>query len=94
MKYTAPPCFKGSDTIVVLCAKATQISCDTGIYILNINCNEVTNHTEVYNIKCADHATTYLSGFGVAQIKDGPKHGAAIIYRGFTDLDKLLSQGI
>lgn len=90
MQYKAPSCFKGADTIVVLCAKATQISCDTGIYILNIDCKEVANQTNIYNIKCADSATTYLSGFGVAQITEGPYYGTFTMYRDLTDLDSLV----
>lgn len=90
MQYNAPPCFRGMDTIIVLCAKATQISCDTGIYILYINCNEVADHVEVHSLRCGDSVSTYLSGFGVAQIAEGPFHGKAKLYRGFTDLDSMV----
>jgi hypothetical protein len=90
MQYQAPVCFKGIDTIVVLCAKATQISCDTGMYILNINCKEVADQVEVKNMNCNDSVTSYLSGFGVAQITEGPFNGKAILYRGLTDLDSLV----
>lgn len=90
MQYNAPPCFRGMDTIIVLCAKATQVSCDTGIYILYINCNEVADHVEVHSLSCGDSASTYLSGFGVAQIAGGPFHGEAKLYRGLSDLDSLV----
>lgn len=34
--------FAGVDTIIVLCAKATQITCDTGIYVVKVSCLNAT----------------------------------------------------
>lgn len=90
LRYTAAPCVKGNDTIIVSCARATQIQCDTGIYIFTISCNEVIDYTISHALSCRDSASTYLSGFGVAEIIEGPNHGKARIDRGLTDLDSLV----
>ena len=37
--YQAAPNFEGVDTFIVACAHATQITCDTGIYIIETVCN-------------------------------------------------------
>lgn len=36
--YQSAADFEGLDTVVVACAHATQITCDTGIYIFHISC--------------------------------------------------------
>ncbi len=36
--YHAAPNYMGIDTLIVLCAHATQITCDTGIYIIETTC--------------------------------------------------------
>ena len=87
MHYTSPPCFRGSDTIVVTCAKATQLTCDTGIYIMNIECAEEANKTLVYNITCRDSNFTEISGFPNSKIKAGPFNGIANILHGIPDMD-------
>lgn len=38
LKYTPPPGFSGADTIIVDCAHATQVTCETGIYVVNVSC--------------------------------------------------------
>lgn len=38
MEYTPNPNFIGVDTIIVECAEATQITCETGMYIFNVDC--------------------------------------------------------
>jgi hypothetical protein len=37
--YQAAPNYEGLDTFIVACAHATQITCDTGIYIIETVCN-------------------------------------------------------
>ena len=37
--YQAAPNYEGVDTFIVACAHATQITCDTGIYIIETICN-------------------------------------------------------
>ncbi len=37
--YHAAPNYEGVDTFIVACAHATQITCDTGIYIIETVCN-------------------------------------------------------
>lgn len=41
--YQSPVDFEGLDTVVVACAHATQITCDTGIYVFHINCQTSTS---------------------------------------------------
>lgn len=38
LQYIPNPNFNGTDTVVVECAHATQITCETGTYIINIDC--------------------------------------------------------
>ena len=38
MEYTPNPGFSGSDTIVVECAHATQVTCETGFFIIHVSC--------------------------------------------------------
>lgn len=38
--------FHGTDTIIVVCARATQISCDTGYYIINVSCTSDLNSSQ------------------------------------------------
>jgi hypothetical protein len=54
---------------------------------MNIDCQEVANRTDVYNLSCKDSIKTFVSGFAIAQIAEGPFHGSAKMYRGATDLD-------
>lgn len=41
--YQSPADFEGVDTVVVACAHATQITCDTGIYVFHISCQTNTS---------------------------------------------------
>ena len=44
LAYTPNPNFIGVDTVIVECAEATQITCETGMYIFNVDCvNSSTN---------------------------------------------------
>jgi len=38
LQYTPNPGFTGTDTVVVACAQATQLTCQTGTYIFNVDC--------------------------------------------------------
>lgn len=38
LQYIPPPGFNGTDTVIVECAHATQVYCETGIYIINVSC--------------------------------------------------------
>ncbi len=79
MKYWAPPCFRGLDTIVVLCAKATQLTCDTGIYVIHIGCDTIANRVEFHKLNCKDSLETIVGAFGLSQIMEGPFIGSAKI---------------
>lgn len=43
LQYIPNPNFNGTDTVVVECAHATQITCETGTYIINIDCTNGIN---------------------------------------------------
>lgn len=50
LQYIPNSGFSGSDTIVVECAHATQITCETGTYIVNVECtNSVITQTDAHN---------------------------------------------
>ncbi|MBK8242393.1 MAG: T9SS type A sorting domain-containing protein [Saprospiraceae bacterium] len=86
MKYTAPPCLIGSDTIMVLCAKATQITCDTGIYIFDISCTSSTPDFTTHEVDCMDSIyINNLNAFWQPQIITNPLHGFAKIILEPTD---------
>jgi len=102
LEYTSPPCVVGRDTVVIACAHATQITCDTGIYIFEMTCPE--NIDPVYPTTLACNDSVYvdnLSGWwapeiiqhaqnGEARIILEPTDGAGVFYRpnpGFEGLD-------
>ncbi len=75
--------FLGMDTFVVACARATQITCDTGIYIMHvIGCPPVSAFTETHQISC--DSTLLVPGLGYPfwvrpEIIQGPAYGQAVI---------------
>ncbi|NUO02203.1 MAG: T9SS type A sorting domain-containing protein [Saprospiraceae bacterium] len=92
----------GKDTVIISCAHATQITCDTGIYVFEIGCPE--NLDPVYPISLACNDSVYvgnLSGWwspeiiqtaenGESRIILEPTDGAGVFYRpdpGFEGLD-------
>jgi hypothetical protein len=86
LQYQAPFYFNGTDTVVIKCAKATQITCDTGIYVFHVGCS--TTYEPVYPVQVACNDTVRifgLNGFAVPQIVQVPLHGKATIYPGPTD---------
>lgn len=102
LEYTSPPCVVGRDTVVIECAHATQITCDTGIYVFEMTCPE--NIEPVYPTTLACNDSVYvdnLSGWwapaiaqqaqhGEARIILEPTDGAGVFYRpdpGFEGLD-------
>lgn len=102
LEYTSPPCVVGRDTVVIACAHATQITCDTGIYIFEMTCPE--NIDPVYPTALACNDSVYvdnLSGWwapeiiqqaqnGESRIVLEPTDGAGVFYRpnpGFEGLD-------
>ncbi len=102
LEYTAPSCFIGFDTVVIDCARATQITCDTGIYIFEISCGEVISPIFANVVGCQDSIYVgNLSGWWFPQILDSAQHGfskiifeptdgAGVFYRpdsGFEGLD-------
>jgi hypothetical protein len=84
--YEAPPYFSGADTVIIECAHATQITCDTGIYIFNISCDTTAFANHVFEVPCNDTIyTRNLSGWGAPYITAGPDHGEATIILEPTD---------
>ncbi|MEZ4921421.1 MAG: T9SS type A sorting domain-containing protein [Saprospiraceae bacterium] len=81
LEYQAPPCFTGSDTVIIECAHATQVTCDTGIYIFEISCNNpAPDYTITNTVQCEDSIyVDNLNGFQGPQITSGPDHGQAQI---------------
>ncbi|NOT35758.1 MAG: hypothetical protein HOP11_00095 [Saprospiraceae bacterium] len=82
--YSAPNCVNITDTVVVLCARATQITCDTGYYIFKVHCNSVdtAEFIVVSQLKCNDTLTIEnLNAFQIPVIKDSAKYGSSeLIY--------------
>jgi len=102
LKYTSPPCVASRDTVIINCAHATQITCDTGIYVFEMTCPE--NIDPVYPTALACNDSVYvgnLSGWwapeiiqeaqnGESRIIPEPTDGAGVFYRpnpGFEGLD-------
>lgn len=86
LQYIAPICYSGNDTLVIECAHATQITCDTGIYIFEISCPESIQTVYPAEVMCND--STYvdnLSGFWGPAIFQAPEHGYASIILEPTD---------
>ncbi|MBK7358094.1 MAG: hypothetical protein IPI45_11860 [Saprospiraceae bacterium] len=89
--YRPPKYFHGFDTLMVLCAKATQITCDTGIYILDIICNASIDSFLIINTEC-DVVDTFKIDFRYeTELSDKPIHGQASLLPGPVD-DLLLYQ--
>lgn len=84
MSYTPNPEFSGIDTVVVECAHATQITCETGMYIFNVNCGAVNTYhfSESHIADCL--STTYIPlGCGnTPTIMAQPENGIATILYG------------
>lgn len=86
LEYTSPPCFAGSDTVIIECAHATQITCDTGIYIFQMTCPETSPQIHVREVLCNDSIyVDNLSGWQGPVITQAAQHGAAHIVLEPTD---------
>lgn len=86
MNYKAPPAYAGLDTVVVACAHATQITCDTGIYVFNIGCPLVIEPVFFTQVPCNDSVyVANLSGWFAPQIAMQALHGASSIVLEPTD---------
>ena len=76
--------YLGQDTFVVACAHATQITCDTGYYIISIAaCPPLQTFTETYEMDC--DSALLVTGLGfptwvTPEIVQWPLHGTASIY--------------
>jgi len=105
LQYVAPPHFEGVDTLVVACAHATQITCDTGIYVYQISCPDPVSPVFANLVHCNDSVyINNLSGwwapqivvqaqYGHAEIILEPTDGAGLAYRpdsGFEGLDAVV----
>ncbi len=79
--YYAPVCINISDTVIVLCARATQITCDTGYFIFEVNCGgSGPIETSLNAMKCNDTLIVEnLNGFQIPEIEMRPSHGQAKI---------------
>jgi hypothetical protein len=88
LSYTPAPNFEGTDTVVVECAHATQITCETGIYIFTVTCDGINYHFS-QNAATACHETIYIElGGGITPIiEEYPEHGiASILYGDFANM--------
>ena len=86
--YTAPPYFTGSDTVIIQCAHATQITCDTGIYIFQITCDTSAPDQQVFvfDAPCQDTMIIEnLSAWQIPQLHTAPQYGSAKVYTTPTD---------
>lgn len=105
MEYVSPPAYAGLDTVVVACAHATQITCDTGVYIFNIACPLVIEPVFFTQVLCNDTAyvdnlnawfvpqITTPAAHGSSSIRFEPTDGAGVVYvpdQGFEGLDFVL----
>lgn len=78
--YLSTPFYKGRDTVVVLCARATQITCDTGIFVFENRCANAAATVHVAYTPCRDTLCDYsMSSWGGPQWIQKPRHGAATI---------------
>jgi len=91
MFYKSDYGYLGQDTFIVACAHATQITCDTGIYIITVaGCPPLYVFTETHEIAC--DSTLLIPGLGypvwvTPEIEQPPKHGTAYIQH-VSSLDK------
>ncbi|TAK44701.1 MAG: T9SS type A sorting domain-containing protein [Saprospiraceae bacterium] len=95
MFYKSDYGYLGQDTFVVVCAHATQITCDTGIYIISaVGCPPIFAFTETHDITC--DSTLLVPGLGypvwtTPKIEQPPQHGTAtILSANSADLDTLM----
>lgn len=86
LQYVAPPHFEGVDTLVVACAHATQITCDTGIYVYQISCPDPVSPVFPNLVHCNDSVyINNLSGWWAPQVLQQAQHGHAEIILEPTD---------
>jgi hypothetical protein len=105
LQYIAPLHFEGADTLVIECAHATQITCDTGIYVYNVFCPDPVSTVFANLVHCNDSVyINNLSGWwapqvvvqaqnGHAEIILEPTDGAGLAYRpntGFEGVDAVM----
>lgn len=85
LQYTSPPCFSGLDTVVISCAQATQLTCDTGIYVFRTSCPENLDNIQPYLVHCNDSIQIEnLSGWHSPEIIAPAVNGEAhLIYTPF-----------
>lgn len=83
--YRPPIYFHGRDTLMVLCAKATQITCDTGIYIIDVDCNERIDSFIIINTACDVIDTFKISNQNEVEIAEKHIHGQATMLLGPTE---------
>jgi type IX secretion system substrate protein len=95
MFYKSDYGYLGQDTFIVACAHATQITCDTGIYIISVvGCPPLYAFTETHDITC--DSTLLVPGLGypiwvTPEIEQPPNHGSAtILSANAADLDTLM----
>lgn len=86
--------YLGQDTFIVACAHATQITCDTGIYIISvIGCGPIISFTSEHKITC--DSVLLIPGLGFPTwappvITQLPVNGEAVILgENLTDFDTL-----
>ncbi|MBK8706106.1 MAG: T9SS type A sorting domain-containing protein [Saprospiraceae bacterium] len=86
LQYVAPPYFEGADTLVIACAHATQITCDTGIYVYNISCPDPISTVFANLVPCNDSVyINNLSGWWAPQVLQQAQHGHAEVILEPTD---------
>lgn len=79
--YYAPECINTTDTVIVICARATQITCDTGYYIFEVTCARTGPiDISLHALKCNDTLIVEnLNAFQIPEIEMTPTHGQAKI---------------
>ncbi len=78
LQYLAPPWFVGRDTVVVQCAQATQITCQTGVYVFDVACPATLAPVFVREVDCLDTALlTVLNGWWAPRLLQDAQHGHA-----------------
>lgn len=92
--YWANAGFEGTDTVVVACAFATQIVCDTGTYILHVSCPPLPDSTEFHALHCDSILLLTqlgLPGTASPSVVQSPWHGElALLNAEASDYDSLL----
>ncbi len=81
--YQSDDHFEGLDTVVVQCAHATQITCDTGIYVFHIGCptNAVVDAGAVYDSFIYPNPASdylYINGSIRSELRIAATSGAVI----------------